>query len=159
MELLYGISTEIKRELQNPSEEEVSTSDITAAQRRATRLINAYLGSIVMGALPWTDRTGVPAIVDTLAEELAVYYIKRAKHPGPAPLDNSIKVEYYDKAIGVLEQIQKGQMSIPELESVISASLIQCNRENYRPTFDVDEDINQTQDENLLEDITDSRLV
>ena len=152
-ELLYGDIVEVSRELGNVSDEEISTDDITAGRKRATRLVNSYLEALIGSTVPWTSIDDVPNLINSITEDFAVYYIRRAKHPGPNPLDKNTKAEYWEKPIGLLEKIVNGEIKVPELSNTI-ADEVRSNRGDYTPISDLDGSIIS---EDLTEDIADDR--
>ena len=154
--LFLGNSGDVRGELGSPSEAEYSANDLSRARERATNLVNSYIEVAYSTQIPFTASGDVPFILNSVANDLAVYYAKRSKHPGPAPLTEDVKTEYYDKSIKVLEEIRDGKLEIPELSSTKGDKII-GNRSSYTPTFDVDEIESQSPDQDLIDDIVDER--
>ena len=98
----------------------------------------------------------VPALIDDLASTLAVYYVKRSKFPGPGPMAEQIKADFYDKVLEDLEKIKKGEIRLPELTSKVPRD-IKSSQSGYTPIFDVDDISNAAIDSDRLDDISDSR--
>lgn len=155
MAINYSSSGDVREILGTPSEAEVSATKIDLGRRKASRLIDTYLEKPYPGQIPFTASGDVPSIVNEIASDLSVYFIKRDLHPGPNPLSDTIKEEYYDKNIEVLQQIRDGELEIPELAGKQSSIL--ANRSEYHPICDVDNIENHNIDTNLLSDINDAR--
>ena len=152
---LYGSSGDTRAELGNPDEAEYSADDIRRARTRATNLINSYIQKAYPSNVPFASGD-VPDFLDVLADDLSVYYAKRSKHQGPAPLSDEIKEEYYDRSVKLLKLISTGEIEIPELEGKQGDSII-ANRKDYTPICDVDGELDQKIDPDLLSDISDDR--
>ena len=156
MSIRYGVSGDIRSSLGTPTESEYSAASIVLAQTRATNLINAYLEKSYPSTVPFTASGDVPALVNTIATDLSVYYLKRDKHKGPTPLSDDIKGEYWDKNIELLEKISKEEIRIPELESG-EGDMIQAPQKKYQQTFDEGAIEDSVIDPDKLDDISDSK--
>lgn len=154
-ELVYGNSGDCRLELGNPSEAEVSASLLDLSRRNATRLVNSFVEKAYPSQIPFTASDDIPLLLNTITNDLSVYYVKRSLYPGPNPLSDTIKEEYYDKNIEVLKQIRDGELEISELAGK-QASIL-ANRSAYHPIHDVDNIENHNIDVDLLSDIDDAR--
>ena len=153
---LYGSSGDVRAELGNPSELEYSADDIARARTRATNVVNAYVQTAYPSQVPF-ESGSEPELLKTVTDDLSVYFAKRSKHPGMAPLTEEIKTEYYDKSIDLLKLISEGTVSIPELEGS-SGSSISANSDSYIPIFsDASEAEDSTLDSNKVDDVADER--
>lgn len=151
---LYGSATDVRAELGNPDETEYTASDITRARTSATNIVNAYIQKAYPSQVPYTSATE-PEIVKTITNDLAVYFARRSKHPGPAPLSETLRQEYYERNIELLKGIAEGEVEIPEMEDALGDSVL-TSREGH-PIFDVDEIEKHIIDDDTLEEIDDSR--
>lgn len=156
MSILYGASGDVRGELGNPDELEYSASDILRARTKATNLIDSYVVAAYPSQIPFSTASDVPAILNTVCDDLAVYFARRSKHPGPGPLSKDVKSNYYETSIQILEQIRDGKLEISELEAT-KGDEISANREDYSPIFDVDSELESRVDPDLETDISDSR--
>jgi len=156
MPILFGASGDIRESLGNPAENEYSASNIALAQLRSTNLINAYLEPVYPDSIPFTVSGDVPALVNTIATDLSIYYLKRDKHRGPSPISDLVKSEYYDKSVELLEKIVEGKMKLPELTAGEGDAILSKQSE-YNQTFNEDGETDWTIDDDKLEDISDSR--
>lgn len=138
-ELIYGSSGDCRLELGNPAEAEVSASLLNTSRRRATRVINSYLERAYPGQIPFSASGDVPELLNSLNDDLSTYYVKRALHHGPSPLSDTIKEEYYDKSIKLLEEIRDGELVISELAGKVGDIGI-ATQSKYTPTFSDEKD-------------------
>lgn len=155
-ELLYGSSGDVRLELGSPDEVEVSASLINTSRQKATRLINTYCKNAYPDNIPFATAADIPLVLDSLANDLSVYFVKRSLHHGPSPLSDEIKIEYYENSIKLLEEIRDGKTVISELDDAQGTS-IDTNRSGYIPIFDVDGELEQKVDSDLSDDIADER--
>lgn len=153
--VLYGSSGDVRAELGNPSEAEYSADDLNRARTKATNLVNAYVSKAYPSQIPFS-LGGEPELLKTTTDDLAVYYAKRAKHPGPLPLSEEVKAEYYDKSIDLLKAISDGVVELPELEGA-AGDAVSSPGSTYIPIFGVDNIENQTVDPDLEDHLTDER--
>ena len=154
-ELLYGQSGDCRLELGNPAEAEVSAPLLDLSRRKATRLVNSYVKKAYPDQIPFTDSADIPLLLNTITDDLSVYFIKRSLHPGPNPLSDTIKEEYYENNIKTLEQIRDGTLEIPELAG--KQINILANKSQYQPTFNDDSELDWQIDSDKLRDISDER--
>lgn len=152
----YGASGDVRSTLGNPTEEEISASDISLGRQKATAIVDSYLETQFPSVVPWTASGDVPILINSITDDIAVYYIKRDKHPGPMPLSDDIKEEYWDKSIALLEKIRGGKIQLPELTAE-TTDAIKSTRKDFYPIFDVDDITSQKPDSGLIDDIADSR--
>ena len=156
MAISYGVSGDVRSSLGTPSENEYSASSIALGRLRATNVINSYLEKQYPSSTPFAASGDVPALIDTIATDLSVYYLKRDKHRGPAPLSDVIKEEYWDKNIELLKQIRDGELKLPELDAK-DTDLIQAPQESHTPIFDEGSIEDQVVDPDRLDEIADSK--
>lgn len=128
---------------------------ITRSAKHATRVIDGKLESVYPDQVPWAASGDVPTLVRSVAEDLSVYYVRRAKHPGPGPMSDDVKGEYYDKPMAILEQIADREILLNELS--IGYPDVYHSRKNRDPIFDMDDVIDQEVDPELLDDISNAK--
>ena len=156
MSIFYGSSGDIRNDLGNPTETEISASLIDLARKKATSIVDAMLEVVYPSKVPWTVAGDVPMLINSVTDDLAIYYIRRSKHPGPLPLTKEVKQEYWEQPIDLLKRIQKREIDLPELTSSLD-SQIEANRVDYTPIFDLDEIESAVIDPDLLDDIDEKR--
>lgn len=156
MSISYSSSGDVREILGNPSESEVSAIKISLGRKKATDLINIYLEKAYPGQVPIESSSDIPSIVNELASDLSVYYIKRDLHPGPLPLEDGVKSEYYDKSIDILKQIKDGEISLPEFTGKQGDTLLSSQSE-FSPTFDEGPDLGWVVDSDKLENLSNSK--
>lgn len=139
MSILYGGSGDVREGLGNPTELEYSASLINKSRTSATDIVNGYLEVVYPDNIPFTSTGDVPSLVNTLTNDLSVYFCRRDAHRGIAPLVDSVKEEYYQRPIDILEKIKTGDMTIPELGSLqggnISTPAADATGKPYTPIF------------------------
>ena len=155
-ELIYGSSGDIRVELGSPSELEVPASHILIARTRATRVINGRLEKSFPDSIPFATEADVPLLIGEISNELAVFYVKRAKHKGIAPLSDEVKTEYWEKPMQMLQDILEEKIKLPELTSS-EADRIIAKQSSYTPVFEQDGELEWQLDEDKLDDVSDSR--
>lgn len=149
-------SGDVRESLGSPDEVEYSAISLEMGRRRATNLINSYVQRVYPSQIPFTASGDVPALLETLAIDLSVYFCKRDKHQGPAPLSDEIKEEYYDKSIALLESISKGEVEIPELEGKQGDAIL-APQSAYSPTFGEGDELSWDVSSEKLTDEEDER--
>lgn len=163
-ETIYGQSGDCREELNAgmapgnkgyKDEAAIKGAIITRSLRRATRVINGKLEPVYPGQIPFTGT--VPVLIDTIADDLAVCYVQRSKHPGPGPMTADVKDEYCERAMELLDKLADREMELPELTSTINYTKTFHTREDRTPVFDMDDVENQGVDPDLLDDISDAR--
>jgi len=152
----YGSSGDIRTlELASATESEISGALITTSLARATNIINSYLERPFPELVPFAAGD-VPAMIDDIATAIATYFVKRARFPGPGPLAEQTKADYYDKSIEDLKAISKGELKLPELTSKIKRD-IKSTQADYPTIFDVDDIEGSAISSTRLGDIADGR--
>ena len=154
--MLYGTSGDVRALLGDPTETQVPASLISTTRTKATGLVDSYLEKAYPNKAPWTASGDVPVLVASLTDDLAVYYVKRSKHPAGTPLEDGVKAEYWDKPLATLEKISKREIMLPELTSGL-ADDVKANKQAYTPIFDLDNETAWVVDPDEQQDISDSR--
>ena len=166
-EIIYGISGDIREELNSGAvpgtknykdETQIRGDIITKSARRATRKVNTKLRNTYPDEIPFAAIADVPLEIVSIANDLGVYYVLRAKHRGPGPLAATVKEEYYNNSISELEDIIESGVPLNELDSKGSTvSETSDTNEDYEAVFDMDEVENQRVDPDRLDDIAADR--
>lgn len=156
MSIYYGASGDVRAELGSPTETEVSASLLDLGRKKATALVDSFLEAAYPSNVPFASAGDVPAIIDSITNDFACYYIYRSKTRGLSPVSAEVKEEYWDKPMELLKSIQKGEVALPELTSSLDAE-VDANRKDYHPVFDVDAPESAVIDEDLLDDVADDR--
>ena len=151
----YGVSGDVRTWQGNVGENEISGAMITLALADATNDVNAYLEKPFPELVPFAAGD-VPALVDSIATSLAVYYVRLAKFPGPGPMSEQAKANFYDKAIEKLGKIQKGEIRLPEFTSKTTRD-IKSTQADYTPIFGISPVEDSVVDVDRLEDEADER--
>ena len=153
----YGVSGDV-RDLgfSQSTEVEVPGAIITTCLTKATNLVNSYLGHTYPEQVPYTVVGDIPAMINDLTTDLAIYFTKRSKHPGPGPLAEEIKSYYYDKSITMLENLRDKKLMLPEITAKIERD-ITANQIDFQPTFGIGDELSQSVDSNHLQDEADKR--
>lgn len=152
----YGVSGDIRNlEFASVTEAEISGALITTSLTRATNIINSYLERPYPELVPFAAGD-VPAMIDDIATAIATYFVKRARFPGPGPLAEQTKADYYDKSIEDLKAISKGELKLPELTSKIKRD-IKSTQADYLPIFGIGDETTASIDSDHLQDESDER--
>lgn len=157
MSIYYGSSGDIRNDLGTPTETEISASIIDLARKKATAVVDGMLESAFPSVVPWTVITDVPDLINSITDDIAIYYIRRSKHPGSLPLTEDVKIEYWDKPIDMLKQIQNGAIVLSAFSVATTEDTIMANRSDYTPIFDLDDAESWVVDDDLEDKISDSR--
>lgn len=156
VEVIYGVSGDVREELGNSTETEHSSTLLLMARTRATRVVNSFLEKAFPSQIPFGSTGDVPVLITEIVNELSVFYVLRAKHPGPAPLTKEVKQEYWDKPLKMLQDILEEKIKIPEL-TASEPSRILSNRGDKSTIFDIDPDTGWVVDPDLQQEVEDQR--
>jgi len=156
MSISYGSSGDCRVFLGSRSEAEIAGTLITTCLSRATNDVDSYLEHTYPEQIPFAVAADIPAKINDIATDIAVYYVKRAQFPGPGALTESIKTDFYDKAIAELEKLRDKKLMLLELTAKIERD-ITANQIDYQPTFSAGEIEDATIDSDRLQDEQDAR--
>lgn len=127
---------------------EVPTLLLTKAIVKADAEIRAAFSSDLLAALDALGAT--PAIIKSLAEDIASYFVMRGLYRGKAPsIDEWI--EKYKEAKETLKEIAEGKKQIEGITVKVGA--IQSSTKDYKRTFDERDETDWETDSNKLEDL------
>jgi len=120
----------------------------------ATRKIDAMAGIQIditdRGIGTHTIKRLFPAIIQSLAEDIASYYVMRGLYSGKMPSTNEW-IDRYKEAKETLKNIAEGTLQIEDI--TVDVGAIRSNTKDYKPTFNEGDEINWRTDPNKLEDL------
>jgi len=133
----------------------MSATDIPArllakAIIKADAEIRAAFSSDLLAALDALET--IPAIVESLAEDIASYYVMRGLYSGKMPSTNEW-IDRYKEAKETLKKIAEGTLQIEGI--TLKVGIIQSSTKDYKRTFDERDETNWKTDPNKLEDLAD----
>ena len=117
---------------------------------KADAEIRAAFSSDLLAALDALETT--PAIIKSLAEDIASYYVMRGLYSGKMPSTNEW-IDRYKEAKETLKEIAAGTLQIEGITLKVGA--IQSSTKDYKRTFDERDETNWKTDPNKLEDLAD----
>ena len=134
----------------NMSATEVPTALLAKAIIKADAEIRAAFSSDLLAAL---DALGtIPAIIKSLAEDIASYFVMRGLYTGRSPSINEW-IDKYKEAIKTLEKIAAGNLQIEGI--TLKIGTVQSSTKDYKRTFDERDETNWKTDPDKLEDLAD----
>jgi phage gp36-like protein len=134
----------------NMSTNEVPSALLTKAIVKADAEIRAAFSSDLLTALDALETT--PAIIKSLAEDIASYYVMRGLYSGKMPSTNEW-IDRYKEAKETLEKIANG---ILQMEGItIDMGAIQSSTKDYKRTFDERDETCWGPDPDKIEDLGD----
>jgi phage gp36-like protein len=133
----------------------MSATDIPArllakAIIKADAEVRAAFSSDLLAALDALET--IPAIVESLAEDIASYYVMRGLYSGKMPSTNEW-IDRYKEAKETLKDIAEGTKQIEGITLKVGA--IQSSTKDYKRTFDERDETNWKTDPNKLKDLAD----
>ena len=132
----------------NMSATEVPTLLLAKAIIKADAEIRAAFSFDLLAALDALETT--PAIIKSLAEDIASYFVMRGLYSGKMPSTNEW-IDKYKEAKVTLEKIAEGTLQIEGI--TLKVGTVQSSTKNYKPTFDERDETNWETDPNKLEDL------
>ncbi|GAH48389.1 unnamed protein product, partial [marine sediment metagenome] len=112
--------------------------------------IRAAFSSDLLAAIDALDAT--PAIVKSLSEDIASYFVMRGLYSGKSPSINEW-IEKYKEAKDTLEKIAAGTLQIEGI--TLKVGTIQSSTKDYKRTFDERDETKWKTDPNKLGDLAD----
>lgn len=132
----------------NMSTNEVPSALLAKAIIKADAEIRAAFSSDLLTALDALETT--PAIIKSLAEDIASYYVMRGLYSGKMPSTNEW-IDRYKEAKETLEKIANG---ILQMEGItIDVGAIQSTTKDYKRTFDERDETCWGPDPDKIEDL------
>ena len=134
----------------NMSTTDVPSALLTKAIVKADAEVRAAFSSDLLAALDALGTT--PAIIKSLAEDIASYYVMRSLYSGKMPSTNEW-INRYKEAKDTLEKIAEGTLQIEGI--TLKVGVIQSSTKDYKRTFDERDETNWKTDPDKLEDLAD----
>ena len=134
----------------NMSSTDVPSALLTKAIVKADAEIRAAFSSDLLAALDALSET--PAIIKSLAEDIASYYVMRGLYSGKMPSTNEW-IDRYKEAKDTLEKIAEGNLQIEGI--TLKVGTVQSSTKDYKRTFDERDETNWKTDPDKLEDLAD----
>lgn len=134
----------------NMSATEVPSALLTKSIIKAEAEIRAAFSSDLLAALDALETT--PAIIKSLAEDIASYFVMRGLYSGKMPSTNEW-IDKYKEAIKTLEKIAEGTLQIEGI--TLKVGTVQSSTKDYKRTFDERDETNWETDPDKLEDLAD----
>ena len=132
----------------NMSVTEVPALLLAKAIVKADAEIRATFSSDLLAAL---DALGItPAIIKSLAEDIASYFVMRGLYSGKSPSSNEW-IEKYKEAKETLKNIAEGTKQIEGI--TVDVGAIQSSTKDYKATFDERDETCWGIDSDKLEDL------
>lgn len=133
----------------------MSATDVPAALLtksiiKADAEIRSAFSSDLLAALDALETT--PAIIKSLSEDIASYFVMRGLYSGNTPSINAW-IEKYKEAKETLKAIAEGTKQIEGI--TVDVGAIQSSTKDYKRTFDERDETNWKTDPNKLEDLAD----
>jgi phage gp36-like protein len=132
----------------NMATAEVPAALLSKAIIKASAEVRAAFSSDLLTALD--ALTIVPAIIKSLAEDIASYYVIRGLYSGRTPSTNEW-IDRYKEAKETLKNIAEGTKQIEGI--AVDVGAIQSSTKDYKPTFDERDETNWEIDSDKLEDL------
>jgi len=123
---------------------------ITKSIIKADAEIRAVFSSDLLTAIDALET--VPAIIKSLSEDIAAYYVMRGLYSGKMPSTNEW-IDRYKEAKDILKQIAEGKKQIEGITLKVGA--VQSSTKDYKRTFDERDETNWRTDPDKLEDLAD----
>jgi phage gp36-like protein len=134
----------------NMSTSEVPSALLTKAIVKADAEIRAAFSSDLLIAIDALEIT--PAIIKSLAEDIASYYVMRGLYSGKMPSTNEW-IDRYKEAKETLEKIANGILQMEGI--IIDVGAIQSSTKDYKRTFNERDETCWGIDPGKIEDLGD----
>jgi len=128
----------------------LDSTHIKVAIRKDDAISGIQIDITDQGTGTHTIKRLFPAIVESLAEDIASYYVMRGLYAGRSPSINEW-IDKYEKVIKTLEKIAEGNLQIEGI--TLKIGTVQSSTKNYKRTFDEMDETNWKTDPNKLEDL------
>ena len=123
---------------------------LTKAIIKADAEIRAAFSSDLLAALDALET--IPAIIKSLSEDIAAYYVMRGLYSGKMPSTNEW-IDRYKEAKDILKEIAEGKRQIEGI--TVKVGTVQSSTKDYKRTFDERDETNWKTDPDKLEDLAD----
>jgi len=129
---------------------DVPSALLTKAIIKADAEVRAAFSSDLLAAFDALEETS--AIIKSLAEDIASYYVMRGLYSGKMPSTNEW-IDRYKEAKETLKNIAEGTLQIEDI--TVDVGAIQSTTKDYKRTFDERDETNWKTDPDKLEDLAD----
>jgi len=130
----------------------LDSTHIKVATRKEDAMAGIQIDITDQGTGTHTIKRLFPAIIESLAEDIASYYVMRGLYSGKMPSNNEW-IDRYKEAKETLKNIAEGKKQIEDITVKVGA--IQSTTKDYKRTFDERDETNWKTDPNKLEDLSD----
>jgi len=134
----------------NMAATDVPTALLAKAIIKADAEIRAAFSSDLLAALDALET--IPAIIKSLSEDIASYYVMRGLYSGKMPSTNEW-IDRYKEAKDILKDIAEGTKQIEGI--TVDVGAVQSTTKDYKRTFDERDETCWNPDPNKLEDLAD----
>jgi len=134
----------------NMEEDHVPEELLAKAIIKADAEIRAVFSSDLLAALDALET--VPAIIKSLSEDIASYYVMRGLYSGKMPSTNEW-IDRYKEAKETLKEMAEGKKQIEGI--TVDVGAVQSTTKDYKRTFDERDETNWKTDPDKLEDLAD----
>ena len=128
----------------------VDYTHIKVAIRKADAMAGIQIDITDQGTGIHTIKRLFPAIIESLAEDIASYFVMRGLYSGKMPSTNEW-IDRYKEAKETLEKIAEGTLQIEGIN--LKVGVVQSSTKDYKKTFDERDETNWETDPNKLEDL------
>jgi len=130
----------------------VDSTHIKVADRKDEAMAGIQIDITDQGIGTHTIQRLFPAIIKSLAEDIASYYVMRGLYSGKMPSTNEW-IDRYKEAKKLLEKIAEGTLQIEGI--TLKIGTVQSSTKDYKRTFDERDETNWKTDPDKLEDLAD----
>jgi phage gp36-like protein len=130
----------------------LDSTHIKVAIRKADAMAGIQIDITDQGTGVHTIKRLFPAIIESLAEDIASYYVMRGLYSGKMPSTNEW-IDRYKEAKETLKDIAEGRKQIEDI--TLKVGTVQSSTKNYKRTFDERDETNWKTDPDKLEDLAD----
>lgn len=134
----------------NMATADVPSALITKAIIKGDTEIRAAFSADMLAAIDAADP--LPAIIKSLAEDIASYFVMRGLYAGNTPSINEW-IDRYKDAKKILEDIAAGTKQIEGI--TVDVGAIQSTTKDYKSTFDERDETNWGVDSDKIDDLDD----
>ena len=130
----------------------LDSTHIKVAIRKDDAISGIQIDITDQGTGTHTIKRLFPAIVESLAEDIASYYVMRGLYSGRSPSINDW-IDKYKEAKETLKDIAEGNLQIEGI--TLKVGTVQSSTKDYKRTFDERDETNWKTDPDKLEDLAD----
>lgn len=156
MAAVYVSIANVRKILLKVTVDVMGDADVTIKIEKAQAVIDSKIGNKY--TVPFTTGN-VPPVIEVFAGDIAAYYIMRTMYTQDSQ-NKTAWVEDFKIAISALNAIRDGKQVVLDSsgnELARAEEEVTSNNMNFHSTFDVDDPLNQSQDDDKLTEIDDER--